>query len=691
MRYFFYLTIFISFLFSQTNTQNFELTNIQKEYLKQKGEIKICIHPNLMPFERINNGKYIGISSDIIKIIEQKLQIPFKLVKTDNWEQSLFKIKTNKCDILPLVIKTKDRAKYLNFTDPWYQVPLFLLSKVGENFLDDVNKLKDKRVAIVEKSPLLEQIEIKYPSLKLVKVKSIQEGIKRTQQGDVYGLIDSSPIINYELDTNHINDLTIIGKLEEKIDIRIASKKDQIILNEILNKALKTISEESKNEIVYKWSNIKKDLIVDYKLLSQIVFFLIVILLVTFYWNLKLKEEITNRKKIEEELKQSEEKFKALFNSAPIFLNAFDKDGKIISWNKECKRVFGWDEKELKNYKDPLKLFYPEENIIQKVKESLHQTQNLVFREWEPLTKDGRKIVTKWASVPLKNGDIINIGYDITRQKRYETQLKRKNDQLKKAHNLYKALNNELENKIKKEIEKNTKHQVTIMEQSKLAQMGEMIENIAHQWKQPLAEVNSIVLLLDAILSKKNSLDEEVEKKLSEIEQLTNYMSTTINDFKNFFEPNKKRDFFNIYKSIIKTLKILNRRLSINKIKVDIKVNKNSSYKGYPEELNQVLLIIINNSIDALVEKNILKPIITIDLKEKEKYINLSISDNAKGIKKEIVDKIFEPYFTTKHKFQGTGLGLYISKMIVEKGFKGSIYAQNIEDGVCFTLKLPKE
>ena len=672
------------------NIDNIDLNFAEKKYLSDKKKIKICVDPSWMPLEGIKENKHIGIAADFIKIVFDKIKIPYELIITNTWKDSLLNVEKRNCDILALAQKTPNRSKYLNFSTAYLKTPLVLATKKRKLFINDIKKIKNKKIAIVEKYSMYEILKSKYPDMNLIQVKSVSEGLKQLEQEKIFGLLDNSIVINHEIQKYNLKDIAITGQFQESYDLSIASRNDEVILGNILEKALNSIDSLTKEKILYKWNNLEYDTTIDYNLISQILFISIVVLSLILYWNLKLKEEIKKRKKIEKDLKESEQKFKLLFNKVPIFLNSFDSDGKIILWNEECATVFGWEFNELRDHSDPLKLFYPDKTLLAEVKKSFEKLDNGLFREWTPITKEGKKLVTKWANIPLKNGEVINVGYDITQQREYEIELRKKNSELKKAHNRYKVLNSELEDRIKAEIQENTRHQVTIMEQSKLVQMGEMIENIAHQWRQPLAEINSYVLLLDAILSKKKVLDSDIEEKLSEIENLTKYMSNTINDFKNFFDPNKEKEKFNIYENIQKTLKILSRRLTYYKIEIQIEIDRKISLYAYPEELNQVLLVLINNSIDAFSEKKVISPLIQIFLKDSEKSLFLYIKDNACGIKDEIIDKIFQPYFTTKHKAQGTGLGLYISKMIIEKGLNGRISVKNEDDGVCFILELPK-
>ncbi|WP_152059647.1 PAS domain-containing sensor histidine kinase, partial [Aliarcobacter butzleri] len=382
-------------------------------------------------------------------------------------------------------------------------------------------------------------------------------------------------------------------------------------------------------------------------------------------------------------------KFRTLFDIAPVFLNSFDKNGKIILWNKECEKAFGWTFDEIKNKKDSLSLFYDDPKVCEDVMKSFENISDS-FEEWHPKTKNGETLIVKWANIKLPNGEIINIGLDITQQRNYEISIREKALELKFAKSQLENLNSSLEKRIEDEIKKNTKQQHMIMQQNKLAQMGEMIENIAHQWRQPLAQINSSIILIDAILEKHNFKDTLVENKLTEIESLTSYMSKTISDFKNFFNPNKKKTIFNVEEAIQKANDVLKGLMSSHHIQMEINIEKDLKINSYLGELQQVILIIINNSIDAFIHMNIHFPKILINAYTDNESLVIHIEDNALGINSDLLDKIFEPYFTTKHKAQGTGLGLYIAKMIVENSLLGFLSVENKQNGACFTIKIPK-
>lgn len=242
----------------------------------------------------------------------------------------------------------------------------------------------------------------------------------------------------------------------------------------------------------------------------------------------------------------------------------------------------------------------------------------------------------------------------------------------------------QLLNKEKQEQEK------VLIKQSKLASMGEMITLIAHQWRQPLSAINGIVITMDIDARKKLLNQEKLEKHLNSIEETTAYLSQTINDFTDFFSTNKKSELFYI-KEVIEQAMQLTLATSYKNITLIHRRKENIQIRGYKSELIQSLLILINNAIYACKKQlsYIKEGEIIIDTYTIHTELLIIISDNGGGIDPKNIKKIFNPYFTTKAKPHGTGLGLYILKMIVEDSMNGKILVRNSEDGAIFSIKLP--
>jgi len=238
-------------------------------------------------------------------------------------------------------------------------------------------------------------------------------------------------------------------------------------------------------------------------------------------------------------------------------------------------------------------------------------------------------------------------------------------------------------------IEKEKKKQETLLvQQNKLASMGEMISMIAHQWRQPLSEINGIVLNIDVDMRRECLDKDRVNEHLNSIEKVTEYLSHTINDFMNFFKHDKSVNEFILSTAVLRATNLLHSSQT-NKIEVVIASSLDIRLYSYQSELIQALLIVMNNSMDAGALRKIPKGKIIIDAYQVEDRVNIIISDNLGGIPEKIIDKVFNPYFTTKHKSKGTGLGLYILKILVEKSMKGSVFIQNRAEGVECVISIP--
>ena len=225
--------------------------------------------------------------------------------------------------------------------------------------------------------------------------------------------------------------------------------------------------------------------------------------------------------------------------------------------------------------------------------------------------------------------------------------------------------------------------------QSRHAAMGEMISMIAHQWRQPLAvismDANNILADIELDMVEQESL-----KEISvEIIEQTNELSKTIDDFKEFFKPVKESEMVLVEEVIKKAFSVVGKSLENNNVAVRKIFSSKQEIDTYSRELMQVFINILNNAKEVLIEKNVQTKEILIELEDTEDTIIIKICDNAGGILDSIIDKIFEPYFSTKDAKTGTGLGLYMSKTIIEKHLSGTLRVVNTHEGACFIIELP--
>jgi len=319
----------------------------------------------------------------------------------------------------------------------------------------------------------------------------------------------------------------------------------------------------------------------------------------------------------------------------------------------------------------------------------MDNNQTVPIEQYNTLKKEYNKILKKLNSIIKINDKQFNSRIEELEAsnidlKRLNTILKQGDKEAKKV--LIERYN--LEDEVIGEIEKNKQQQLLMLHQSRLAQMGEMISMIAHQWRQPL---NSLSMLNQSIVLKYNrdKLDEKfiIYFKENSNKQIQG-MSKTIDDFRDFFKPEKEKVEFCINDVLNDTLEMVKPIFCQNQIDIKFDIKKEFKIIGYQNELGQAILNIVNNAKDALVENEIKNKQIIINLTQDDKSIVLTIKDNAGGILQNIIDKIFDPYFSTKDEKNGTGLGLYMAKMIIEEHMDGKLSVSNDEDGAKFTIKL---
>ncbi|NVJ54338.1 MAG: transporter substrate-binding domain-containing protein [Campylobacteraceae bacterium] len=650
------LPLMVSFLYAKSL-----LTKEEVSFLEKHKELKVCIDPNWMPLEKNEKGKHVGMSADYLRLFEKSLNIKMTMVPTKTWNESLKLGKNKKCDIFSLVMPIEERKEFLNFSKPYLEIPLVLATKDNEVFIDDITEVT-KTMGVVKGYAYAEVLKDKYPNLNLVYVENIEDGLQKVDQGKIFGFIGILSTIGYNIQKKYTGNLKIVGKFNEKLNLGVGIRKDYPILVEIFNKAIDNIKYEEHQLILNKWLSIKYEK-VTYKYLLEIVVVFFLILGIIIFVNRKLSNEIQKRKRIESHLKR-------VIKGAKLgtWTWHINEDKNVI--NNRLTEILGYTKEELSNKNHLLFIVEEDRAFVNKALEEHIEGKQPYEVCYRMLAKDGS---IKWI---LSNGSIVKkdnegnplimagIHQDVTESKKLELELKRQNE--------------------------------FIVQQSRQAAMGEMLENIAHQWRQPLSVITTSASGIK-IKSELSQLDQkELFEFMNEIIKSGMYLSQTIEDFRNFFKKDKKER--NILSTVLieKSLQFLKSKIKNREIKVitDIQIKELVVYEN---EFIQALINVFSNAIDAL-EKVENKKYIFVTIKEsKNKYI-IEIKDNAKGIEDKVLPRIFDPYFTTKHQSQGTGIGLYMTKEIIEKHFLGKIevtnedfnYQGNSYTGACFKIKIPK-
>ncbi len=251
------------------------------------------------------------------------------------------------------------------------------------------------------------------------------------------------------------------------------------------------------------------------------------------------------------------------------------------------------------------------------------------------------------------------------------------------------ALNMLLQEKVNESLAQMRQNDQVMIEKSRLAAMGEMIEQIAHQWRQPLHALSLLNQDLYFKVQLKTVTQEDYEKIHNKMNEQLQYMSQTIDDFRNFSKPNKEKEYFNIEEVINSALNLNEGSLKYAKIRATLVSDKEHAVFGMRHEMMQVFMNMIKNAQDIVITRKIQNPWLIFTVKEKDNMVEITVEDNAKGIEEDKIANVFEPYFSTKTTLEGSGIGLYMSKEIIEKSFFGKMSVTNSVNGALFTITLP--
>ena len=546
-------------------TNNISFTQAELEYIKNKKYLKLCVLPDALPYSAIKKDKHIGFIADYSNKISKIINMPFVLVNTSSFSQSINYLEDKKCDILPSLHKTKERSEFANFTSSYYKIPYVLTTNYKISFINDLSTLSDVKIGITKGHRIISALRKKYPKITFVEILNGNNGFSLVYKEDLFGYIDSIASTWYTLQKNYSNELKISGKINLFTNLRIANIKEDKILGEILNKAVLSVSPDDVNEMLNKWTSIEYKDDINYKLLTQILFFLTLGCIFILY-----KQYFLNKK------------------------------------NKALR------------------------------KELLEKSSELVK---------------------------INAG---------------------------------LENRIKIEVRNNERKNKLLFQQTKMAAMGEMIANIAHQWRQPLNNISLLVYFVRDNYDNKNFTKDDFAVCVHDISSQLSYMSNVIEDFSAFFKPTSKETVFNLSSALKKTINLSAIEYLYKDINI-IKDTKNIQLKTLENEFTQVLINILTNARDEFVRNESEEKLIFVSAIKKDTNIIIKIRDNAGGIHEDHIPRVFEPYFTTKEESKGTGIGLYMCSEIITKHMHGQILVENKEytyrdrifKGAEFTIILP--
>jgi PAS domain S-box-containing protein len=408
--------------------------------------------------------------------------------------------------------------------------------------------------------------------------------------------------------------------------------------------------------------------------------------------------DVTERKRTEVQLRQHAVRFERIAHAIPDVLYVTDMGTLETTYvNGSVAQLIGYTPQEVTAMGSELfTLLHPDDKAIASFKMAALEEfpdGEVVETEFRMRHKDGyyrwlrARDVAFTRDADGKLRQFLGIGRDITEQKEAETALRLSEEALRKAHDELELRVEERTAELQSALEELHEKEHLLIMQSRQAAMGEMIGNIAHQWRQPLNTLALVVQKLGLFNQSGECSRELIEETVSRSMQLIQHMSRTIDDFRNFFIPHKEKVTFRVRDAVSDALKLMEGSLNSGGIAVRVEQEDDPSVYGYPSEYAQVLLNILTNAKDAFDTRQTPLPQVVIAVGSSESRSLVTVRDNAGGIPEDVLPKVFDPHFTTKGP-SGTGIGLFMSRVIVEKNMNGRLGVCNVADGALFSIEV---
>ena len=598
---------------------------------------------------------------------------------------SMIETDKNKFDTLLFSVKNEQRAKRFSFGIDYLSYPMMIISHKDSTYIGFMKDL-DKKTVVIEEGFLTNKwIKRDYPNIKLINAKNTEEALKMVNNNKTYTYIGNLGIANYMMNFKGFDNLKVAAPSDYgEINYSFIAPKNWTELSSILSKGYNQITPNEHTSIQQKWFSVQKIDTTNYWLMGQIFIFLILVIFIILWWNRNITLERNKTQKALEKLKSAqkelEEKTVEVEESRKFLQSVIDEspnpiivknyDGKFILVNQSVADLYQTDKESMlgKDDGDFIKDQEMAEFFRKNIKEIMdNQETKVVFEDSKDVnTGETRHFMS--IKKPFKDLNdeqcILVIANDITEIKKLEEE---------------KAKNSEI-----------------LFKQSKMAAMGEMIGNIAHQWRQPLSVISTSSTGVIYLKEIDHLTDEILINDMNLINDNAQYLSRTIDDFKNFIKGERTKIMFILNDTIESFLNLMAGNIKHHHIDVIQNLEDNIKISGYPNELIQSLINIFNNAKDAFKESQENKNIFILTKKE-SKHIIITIKDNAGGIPQDVLPHIFEPYYTTKHQSQGTGLGLSMTYNLIVEGIEGNIEVSNVtyeynnmtHTGAEFKISLP--
>lgn len=670
------LPLIVLLLFSvpslaDTTDTNLNLSDTERAWLKSNTTVTFTGDPNWLPYEAFDSkGNYIGIVAEYLELINNMTGLKFIMSPSKTWTESTEKAKQGLVDILSET-DDSDLKSHLNFTQPYISNPIIIAMHSRENYVESINHIKDKKIALIKDYGYASKIRRVYSNIDFITVDDIQDGLISVSTGKVDALLCTLALCSYTIAELGLNNVKITGKTEFDTKLALGVQKNLPELLSILNKAINKIDLEQKNIILDQWIKIKFPKKTDYTLVFQISLAAIILILVFSLWVHRLTKEINLRITTEKELKSAEEASKLYHQRlllqrehTPVGVIEWNTDFEFLDWNPAAERIFGYTKEEVLGH-HITKRILPESArpAVDIVWENLLGNKGGTYSLNENTTKDGRTILCEWHNTPLidQEGKVIGVTSLV--------------DDVTERH----------------------KNEENLRHTQKMEAIGKLTGGIAHDFNNMLGVILGFSELLRNSLDKNTPKQEKYCNEILNAAESARKLTSKLLDFSRKDPSTSKITYIN---NLLLGMQHMLEKTLTHQIKLEFQLGDDL----WPvildaARLEDAILNICINSMHAMLNGGTLTintsntNLTSTDVRQYDispgDYVLLSISDTGTGMDQEIQQKIFDPFFTTKGT-QGTGLGLsQVYGLIQHSGGKIQVYSE-IDQGTRIVVYLPR-
>ncbi len=650
----------------------------EQAYLDRKKEITMCVDPDWLPLEKIEDSKHIGMAADYIHLLEEQIGIPITLVPTRSWSESMEYAKARKCDIYSLAMSTPERRGYMFFTEPYLKIPLVLAARTNSPFVADITALATKKLGVVKGYAFGELLRSKYPNMQIVDVPSLNEGLQMVVNKELYGCIGTLATIGYSIQRNFTGELKVAGKFDEQWELGVATRNDEPELLAIFNNAIKQLDKDTQQQILNKWISVVMEKGMDYTLLRRVLTVVSVLILFLLFRAYTLGRYNRRLKKQNGEIIRQAELLKETQTALLLTQQAVDSCAFPICWLRSHKKLEHTTLIHVNQAAADL-LGYSQEELLQSPIKCFDKNQSQEAWEHMQQTLKQKQSLSRQAVFTRKNGSTFPVEIFINAFT-YE----------KDSFHFIFFTDVSKEREIEKQLHRSMKMEA----------IGTMAGGVAHD----LNNILSGVVSYPELLLMKLAPDSELRKPLETIRQAGIRAADVVADMLTVTrgvaaakEPANLNTIINEYIDSPECRQIIHQHPGITCTKHLNPELLNISCSQV--HIRKCLMNLITNAIEAIDDIGeitistdnfyIDTPTAGRQFLPRGEYVMLSISDNGRGIPEKFIPHIFEPFYTKKIMGKsGTGLGLSVVWNTVQD-HNGTIHVESNDTGSTFILHFP--